>query len=1162
MAEEVAALVVRLEARVAQYERNVKRAQRQTQTSMNAISRRVRGTSSDFKVLQDNAKRLAAGFTAYKIIQYADSFKTLQNAILSVSEEGVNLNEVTDELYRLAQRSRTSLAVTAKVYSDVKLATDELNLSQAELVRLVETMQKAAPGAAGALRQLGQGLASGTLRGDELNSVLEGAPRIARAIAKEMGVSIGLIRQYAEEGKITTDVVVAAMKKLGPEIDEVINKQKITVTQALTALDNAFTIFVGGQDSALGATDALAAGLIALSQNLDTVADAFVVLGTVIAGKYLSAALTPALVGTANMVRGVDSLGAAASRSATAMRGLKAGMAFFGGPIGLAITAITLGVLAFSDGTEDAADAHDRLRKAVGDATQRMEEIDGVEDRLLKSKRDLIQAEADYQKALKESGEEAQDAARLQVDAIRQVIEADEARRAEAVRNLRADLADAKKARQDLLDGAVQIVDNSGAADGVRASANEQSRRQYLQYVRDNPNASFEDRTKEANRLRDQGQASAGLYSDLRKAFVDEIDARLDAGKTLTEEQKKFQEYGKSIRDTADTISDLEETIKRYTEPSELPGFTPAERREREANTGTADDGYSELPPVDEKVAKKRQQAAEQIADAEREVNRLKAQGALLAEALGGYESERSKLASDTLKVEEQKLKVQHAGEDAERRALAKGATVEQAAALKRLAEERIELQQKYAAGVDLLSDKEQKAFDKKEAAADALEKSDKEQQARRERLEEFLEDAHKAATERAEDAAAFKADLDDIQSQIDVAERRTAAVIAGAEAEANLEKEIKASEIAQRLKNEAVERGVALTEELTQRIDAQAAALVEAEAKEATARDNKRKAAEAARKADADAERAAKKAKSDADKVAKKAADELKKRQEDAADFAAELEELQRATDLEKQRTLAVQLGVEAEADFEAGARASEIATRLKAEALDKEIELTDELIAKIERLSNAFIDQEEATKRAQETREEALKKAKEEAEEAQDAAERWNEANKDVLNSTFDLLNSIDDLDEGLKKLAVSMLKIIATGFLDQLNGTRKQGSGGILGGIGSGLADVVGGLFARANGGPVARNQPYLVGENGPELMVPNQSGVIVPKAPRAPSGGGGGGDNITQLFQFDAGVTEDGVRRVAQQFAQRAKQEAIEEVPDRIKRSVGYRARIQG
>lgn len=68
--------------------------------------------------------------------------------------------------------------------------------------------------ASAALLQLKQGLASGRLQGDELRSVLEQLPAFAQAIAKEMNVNVGALRQLGSDGKITSDIIFNAAKKL------------------------------------------------------------------------------------------------------------------------------------------------------------------------------------------------------------------------------------------------------------------------------------------------------------------------------------------------------------------------------------------------------------------------------------------------------------------------------------------------------------------------------------------------------------------------------------------------------------------------------------------------------------------------------------------------------------------------------------------------------------------------------------------------------------------------------------------------------------------------------------------------------------------------------------------------------------------------------------
>lgn len=368
MGDEVAALVVRLEASINRYQKDLDRARAQTNRRMGQIDKRVKASGASFDGLAGRVKAFAATLTVGKVIAYADSYKSLQNQLRVVTESQAELNELTEELFGVAQRSRGAITDTTATYRTLKQSTDGLGLSQAELIRLTETIQKAAPGASGAVRQLGQALGSGALRGDELNSVLEGAPLIARAVAAEFGVTIGQLRELAAQGEVTTERVVAALKTLGDQADANIAKTELTVTQALTALDNAFTKFIGGQDSALGASKALANGIAALAENLDTVADAFLVISTVMAGRYAGTAVTAAIAGTATLTAGMGGLTAAATASAVATRGLSAALAFFGGPVGLAVTALAGGMYLLSQRTteaEQAAESHTQAMNAV-----------------------------------------------------------------------------------------------------------------------------------------------------------------------------------------------------------------------------------------------------------------------------------------------------------------------------------------------------------------------------------------------------------------------------------------------------------------------------------------------------------------------------------------------------------------------------------------------------------------------------------------------------------------------------------------------------------------------------------------------------------------------------------------------------------------------------
>lgn len=91
-----------------------------------------------------------------------------------------------------------------------------------------------------AMIQLKQALASGRLQGEELRSIREQAPLVAQAIAKEMGVSIGALKDLAAEGKVTTDIVLRALTKLRDTQLGKLNQQFNTAQQAAADLGNAF----------------------------------------------------------------------------------------------------------------------------------------------------------------------------------------------------------------------------------------------------------------------------------------------------------------------------------------------------------------------------------------------------------------------------------------------------------------------------------------------------------------------------------------------------------------------------------------------------------------------------------------------------------------------------------------------------------------------------------------------------------------------------------------------------------------------------------------------------------------------------------------------------------------------------------------------------------
>lgn len=209
------------------------------------------------------------------LVQYADEYKSLQSQLKLTTGSQEEFAKASEEVFQIAQRSRQALSGTTQLYASLQRSTESLGYSQDRLLGVTETINKAitvsgtsAGAAEAALMQLGQGFASGTLRGEELNSVLEQAPRLAKAIADGMGVEVGQLRKLGEAGKITADQVFKALEGQSGVIGAEFDKMGVTVGSSLTVLRNQTVKLVGELDDVFDLTDKLARGVMRFAQNL------------------------------------------------------------------------------------------------------------------------------------------------------------------------------------------------------------------------------------------------------------------------------------------------------------------------------------------------------------------------------------------------------------------------------------------------------------------------------------------------------------------------------------------------------------------------------------------------------------------------------------------------------------------------------------------------------------------------------------------------------------------------------------------------------------------------------------------------------------------------------------------------------------------------------
>ncbi|MFW6477225.1 tape measure protein [Acinetobacter baumannii] len=269
---------------------NAERNARNLGNELESIERKGEFASKSMDSLSVATRALAghmAGLlTVGSAISKMDTYTGLQNRLKLVTNNQVELNKATEDTFRIAQKTYSAWDSVLQVYQRFSDNAKTLNLTMDDTARLTETVSKAvaisgasAEAADAALVQFGQALASGTLRGEELNSVMEQTPALAKAIAKGMGITVGELRSVAAEGKITSQEIVKALRNVESDVDALFAKTDITIGQSLTLLNNEITKFVGEAGKGSGAAQTLAEGIQILGNNLNLIINGAIVAG-------------------------------------------------------------------------------------------------------------------------------------------------------------------------------------------------------------------------------------------------------------------------------------------------------------------------------------------------------------------------------------------------------------------------------------------------------------------------------------------------------------------------------------------------------------------------------------------------------------------------------------------------------------------------------------------------------------------------------------------------------------------------------------------------------------------------------------------------------------------------------------------------------------------
>ncbi|MFW1645324.1 tape measure protein [Acinetobacter guillouiae] len=279
MAEQRSTLIIEISSE--QAARNARALDRELQSIERTGNYATTSMNSMSVAARQLAGYLAGVVTVGTAIAKMDTYTGLNNKLKLVTKSQSELNTAMNDTFKIAQNTAQAWDSVAQIYQRFSDNAKRLNITQAKTAELTDTVAKAiaisggsAASAEAALVQFSQALASNVLRGEELNSVMEQAPGLAKAIAQGMGITVGQLRSVAAEGKITGDVLVDALTKARGSVNELFGKTDFTIAQSFTQLSNEVTKFVGEAGKGSGAAKVLSSSISALAENLAPIANA------------------------------------------------------------------------------------------------------------------------------------------------------------------------------------------------------------------------------------------------------------------------------------------------------------------------------------------------------------------------------------------------------------------------------------------------------------------------------------------------------------------------------------------------------------------------------------------------------------------------------------------------------------------------------------------------------------------------------------------------------------------------------------------------------------------------------------------------------------------------------------------------------------------------
>lgn len=256
---------------------------------LNKLGDSTQKTSNHQNKLKESTNSLSGAFSTLKGIvasyigletvkEYAktsDAMALLEARIKLVSKAGDNYATTQKELVKIAQENKVEYKSVGELYSRLSPAMQTLNADTRTVIDVTDSYSKSllvsgasTEEAAGSTRQFSQAMASGVLRGEEFNSMMENAPRASRILMDTLGKTQGELRKMAENGELASGIVAGALLRSLSQMKDEASKMPNTISGEFQRIKNEAALTVEAFNKLTGANATLADDLSVVTKKL------------------------------------------------------------------------------------------------------------------------------------------------------------------------------------------------------------------------------------------------------------------------------------------------------------------------------------------------------------------------------------------------------------------------------------------------------------------------------------------------------------------------------------------------------------------------------------------------------------------------------------------------------------------------------------------------------------------------------------------------------------------------------------------------------------------------------------------------------------------------------------------------------------------------------